>query len=169
LGIYLNESIGTAVDDRHHSDVVHLVKVISIRDLHNEVQKQCPDGTCIPSLEWFRLQFWPKVKNSRSTHYTGVLSIKFMVQKCKEHCDAHYGATVFRYLHKLAIKFREYAGFICLDDKHKIKVKEPGYLLAAAERGCCVMVSATKAFEVGDHNFSSVCNPVNITVIRHSD
>ena len=50
------------MDDRRHSDVVHLAQAISIRDLHDEVQKQCPDSTCIASLEWIRLQFWPKVK-----------------------------------------------------------------------------------------------------------
>jgi len=52
---YLNESVGTA--HRCHSDVVHLAQAISIHDLHDEVQKQCPDGTSIPSLEWIRLQF----------------------------------------------------------------------------------------------------------------
>ena len=85
--------------------------------------------------------------------------MKFMVQKCqwlKEHCDAHYGAAVFTYLRELAIKFCEYTGFVCLDDKHKIKVGEPGYPLAAAECGRRVMVSATKAFEVEDHDFSKV-------------
>ncbi|XP_065883057.1 uncharacterized protein [Dysidea avara] len=156
---YLNESIGTAVDDRRHSDVVHLAQAISIRDLRDEVQKKCPEGTSIPSLEWIRLQFWPKSKRSSSIHYTGVLKIKFMVQKRqwrKEHCDAHYGAAVFRYLRELAIKFCEYTGFVCLDDKHKIKIGEPGYPLAAAERGRRVVVSATKTFEVGDHDFSKV-------------
>ena len=51
---YLNEVIGTAVDDRRHSDVVHLAQAISICDLRDEVQKQCPDDTSIPSLEWIR-------------------------------------------------------------------------------------------------------------------
>jgi len=77
-----------------------------------------------------------------------------MVQKRqwhKEHCDAHYGAAVFRYLCELAIKFREYTAFVCLDDKHKIKIGEPGYPLAAAEQGRRVLVSTTKAFEVGDY------------------
>ena len=78
---------------------------------------------------------------------------------------------MFRYLCELAIKFCEYTGFVCLDYKHKIKVGEPGYLLAAAERGHRVMVSATKAYEVGDHDFSkvSVANPYSITANRHSD
>ena len=44
---YLNESIGIAADDRRHSDVAHLAQAISIRDLRDEVQKQCPDGTWV--------------------------------------------------------------------------------------------------------------------------
>ena len=39
--------IGTAIDDRCHSDVVHLAKAVSIRDLRDEVQEQCPDDTSI--------------------------------------------------------------------------------------------------------------------------
>jgi len=61
-----------------------------------------------------------------------------MVQKCqwrKEHYDTHYGAAIFHYLRELAIKFHQFIGFVCLDDEHKIKNGEPGYLLAAAEYG----------------------------------
>ena len=158
--MYLNESIGTAVDDRSHSDVIHLAQAISVRDLRDEVQKQCPEDTPIPSLEWIRLQFWPKSKHAAtSIHYTGRLNIKFMVQKRqwrKEHCDAHYGVAIFQYLHELAIKFHQFTAFVCLDDKHKIKVGKPGYPLAAAECGHRVLVSSTKSFEVGDHDFSKV-------------
>ena len=140
--------------------MVHLAHAISMRDLRDEVKKQCPEGTPIPSLEWIRLQFWPKLKHAATgIHYTGRLNIKYMVQKQqwrKVRCDAHYGATVFRYLRELAIKFRESTGFVCLDDKHKIKVGEPGYPLAAAEHGRRVLVSSTKTLEVGDHDFSKV-------------
>ena len=80
--MYLNEFVGTAVDDRRHSEVVHLAQAISVRDLRNQVQKRCPEGTAIPSLEWIRLQFWPKSQNTKAaTHYTGRLNIKFMVQR----------------------------------------------------------------------------------------
>jgi len=43
-----------AIDDKRHSDMVHLAQAISIHDLRDEVQKQCPDDTSIPSLEWIR-------------------------------------------------------------------------------------------------------------------
>ena len=91
-----------------------------------------------------------------------------MVQKRqwrKEHCDAHYGAAIFWYLRKLAIKFWEFTGYVCLDDKHKIKVGEPGYPLAAAERGRRVLVSSTKTFEVGDHYFSKVYIVPSVSIL----
>ena len=80
---YLNETIETAVDDRCHSEVVHLAHAISVRDLRDEVQERCPEGTLVPSLEWIRLQFCPKSKH--------LLTNKFMIQKRqwrKEHCDS---------------------------------------------------------------------------------
>ena len=56
----------TAVDDRRHDAVkdgeavVHMAAALSARDLHSQVKKQCPEGTPIPSLQWLRLQFWPR-------------------------------------------------------------------------------------------------------------
>ena len=155
---YLNETVGTAVDDRRHSEVVHLAHAISVRDLRDEVKKRCPEGTLIPSLEWIRLQFWPKSKHMLAkTHYTGRLNIKFMIQKRqwrKEHCDSHYAAAIFRYMREMALMFKSYTAFVCLDDKHRVKVGEPGYPLAAAERGRRVLVRADTTFEVGDHDFA---------------
>ena len=91
---FLNESVGTAVDDRRHDNVVHLAQAISIRDLRNQVEQHCPAGTPIPSLEWIRLQFWPKSHQSKqSCRYTGRLEVKFAVQRRQwrlNHDDAHY-------------------------------------------------------------------------------
>jgi len=41
---------------------------------------------------------------------------------------------------------------ICIDDKHKLKVGESGFPVAAAERGRQVLVSAGTTFEVADHD-----------------
>ena len=55
-----------------------------------------------------------------------------------------------------------------LDDKHNIQVGEPGYPVAAVERGRKVLVAANKTFAVGDHDFTkvklvpSVCLKINI-------
>ena len=53
---YLEEDIGTAVDDRRHSTVLLIAKAISVRDLHEQVSARCPDGVPIPCNEWIRLQ-----------------------------------------------------------------------------------------------------------------
>lgn len=57
-------------------------------------------------------------------------------------------------MREYAAKFREHSVFICDNDKHRIKVGEPGYPLAAAERGCQVVVSLNQSFQVGNHDFS---------------
>ena len=43
---------------------------------------------------------------------------------------------------------------ICQDDKHHCKVEEPGYPLAAVERGKQVIVAVDKMI-VGDHDFTA--------------
>ena len=154
----LNEDIGLAVDDRRHSEVTHLASAVSVRDLRERVAARLPEGTTVPSNEWLRLQFWPKTKCAKtSLHYTGRLKVRFMIQQRqfrKQHPDEHYAAAMFRYLREHALKYREYSAFVCLDDKHRIKVGEPGFPVAAAERGRRVIVSNTKSFQVWDHDFT---------------
>ena len=78
---FINEDIGTAVDDRRHCQVTHLAKAVSIRDFREQVSCRCPEGSAIPSEEWIRLQFWPKNVKTRATlHHTGRLKVRFMVQ-----------------------------------------------------------------------------------------
>ena len=42
----------------------------------------------------------------------------------------------------------------CLDDKHRMKIGEPGFPVAAAERGRRVMVKVGSSFDVADHDFT---------------
>ena len=68
----------------------------------------------------------------------------------KDHCDSHYAAAVFKYM-------RAYAEisnclFMSLDDKHRIKVGEPGYPVASAEHGRRVIAKSGGK----DHNFYKV-------------
>lgn len=169
---FIQERVGAAVDDRRHSCVMHMACAISVRDLIEQVRARCPNDTKVPCTSWVQLQFWPKTIHAKSKiHYTGRLNIKFMVQARqfrKSHVDAHYASAVFRYQREMAVQFKEYSNFVCLDDKHRIKVGEPKFPVAAAERGRRVLVSRGTAFEVGDHDFSvfslipSVCFLVDI-------
>ena len=72
----------------------------------------------------------------------------------KTHEDAHYTAAIFRYVKEFAIRFREHSHMFCLDDKHRMKIGEPGFPVAAAERGRRVMVKVGSSFDVADHDFT---------------
>ena len=156
--IFLNEDIGTAVDDRRHSQVTHLAKAISISDFREQVEAKCPEGAPIPSDEWLRLQFWPKTpKAGTALHYTGRLKVRYMVQARqfrKTHVDENYAAALFRYLREFAVQFRSLSKLVCLDDKHRMKIGEPGFPVVAAERGRRVLVKVGASFEVGNHDFT---------------
>ena len=95
---YIDEDVGTAVDDRRHTTVTHLAKVISIRDFRDQVAARLPEGALIPSEEWLRLHKSPGTKVG--LQHTGRLQVKYMVQQrqfIKSHPDEHYAATIFRY------------------------------------------------------------------------
>jgi hypothetical protein len=80
-----------------------------------------------------------------------------MVQKRqfrKFHPDAHLCAAIFRYMREYAVCFRDVSIFACIDDKHRVKVGEPGFPIATAERGKEVIVSLNETFVVGDHDFA---------------
>ncbi|XP_019863660.1 PREDICTED: uncharacterized protein LOC109592718 [Amphimedon queenslandica] len=138
--------------------MVFMAKAISIRDLIEQVSKLCPPNTPIPSNSWVQLNFCPRNPRSHSSKkYTSRLNAKHMIQKRqfrKTHPDSHFCAAVFRYMRDYAIKFRDISVFACIDDKHFIKVGEPGFPIAAAERGREVIVSSNEVFVVGDHDFT---------------
>ena len=161
---YINQHVETAVDDRRHdavSDsevVVHFAVALNAQDLHTEVQKRCPENTPIPSVQWLRLQFWPKRVNSAAAgRYYGTIKVKYMVQSRQlrqNHEDMHYASALFRYLKEFCVKFREITTLVCMDDKHTMKIGEPGLPLAAIERGKTVLVAMGTRFQVADHDFS---------------
>lgn len=63
-------------------------------------------------------------------------------------------AEVFHYQQEYTVSVKEHSMFVCLYDKHKIKVGEPGFPVAAAERGRQVLQAAGSCFLVGDHDFT---------------
>ena len=167
---YLENVVETAVDDRRHGEHTHLAKAISVRDLLEQVTKQCPEGTAIPSKQWLRLQFWPKNPTSKTAlQYTGRLDVKFMIQPRqlrKEHVDSHYCAALFRYLKEFSIMFRDCCSLLFMDDKHRCKVGEPGLPVAAVERGKQVVVSTSgQKFAVADHDFTKFAIIPSVTVL----
>ena len=166
---YIENTVEHAVDDRRHDPVVHLAAAISIPDLLRQVSLRCPPDTPIPSSSWLRMQFTPKVPSSYSSlQFTGKLNVKFQVQSRqlrKNHIDNHYASAVFCYEKQLAIKFRDYTTFVCMDDKHHCKVGEPDHPVAAVDRGKRVIVSKDKVFAVSDHDFTKFSIVPSVTML----
>ena len=147
----------TSVHERRHGMVTFMAKAISVRDLIEEVEKLCPADIPIPSESWVRLNFCPRNPHAQvAKRYKGRLEAKHMIQKRqfrKSHPDSHYCAAIFRYMRDYAIKYRDMSIFVCIDDKHRIKVGEPDFPVAAVERGWEVIVSLHDTLAVGDHDF----------------
>ena len=108
------------MDKRRSLTLTHLARAISIRDLVEQVKSRCPAGTPISSIEWTRLQFWPKTPAAKSSlHHTGRFKMKYMIQQWQwrhSHVDAHYAAAISRYMREYVLVLREYCAFVCLDD-----------------------------------------------------
>ena len=155
---YLENVVECAADDRRQDPVSHIAAAISLTDLHQRVSETCPPDTEIPSVQWLYLQFSPKRPSSYSSlQFTGKLDVKFCIQSRqfrKAHPDLHYASALFRYEKEMAIKFRDVCHFICMDDKHHIKVGEPGNPVAAVDRGKRVLVANGRKVEVSDHDFT---------------
>lgn len=151
----------TAVQERRHNSVcTYMAKAISVRDLIEQVSKLCPDGTPIPSAQWVRLQFHPKNPRTKAAaQFRKTIPVKMMIQQRQfrhSHVDAHYCAAIFRYLKEYAIKLRDHTLMVCLDDKHRQKVGEPGLPVASVERGKKVLVSLNETFQVCFRCFSLI-------------
>ena len=58
--------VGSAVDDRRHSTVIHMAKAISVRDLREKVLERCLPNIPVPSDESIRLQFFPVCQSSHT-------------------------------------------------------------------------------------------------------
>ena len=150
------------------NDNVICERSLSAVDLHEQVVKVCPEGTPIPSIQWLRFQFWPRRPCSKAAEmYSGKLKVKFMVQARQlrsNHPDAHYASALYRYEKEFAIKFKDQATFVSLDDKHTVKVGEPGHPVAAVERGKQVLVAIGKTFAVSDHDFTKFSLTPSVTL-----
>ena len=109
--------------------MLYLPFAISIRKLVERVVKR-RSGIDVPSLEWVRLQFTPTNPYTNSAlKYTSRFEIKFMVQRRQmrsDHPDSKYAYITFKYLEEFAIRYKDVASLICLDDKAVIPVGNPG-------------------------------------------
>ena len=156
MNVYLNDV--TSVQERRQSLVGFMAVAVSTRDLIEQVSKLCPEGTPIPSPTWVRYQFHPKNPRSMAARkYRKRFNLRLMVQQRllrAWHIDAHYCAAYLKYFKEYAVLHRERALFISVDDKHRLKIGEPGFPVAAVDRGKQVIVSMDSAMKVADHDFT---------------
>ena len=92
-------------------------------------------------------------------NYTGQFSVRFILQQPdirKFSPDDHCCNVLFKYAKQLAIKFSDHCAFISTNDKCKIKVREPNFLVAAVARGKRVLASKEQVFQVADHDMPSI-------------
>ena len=156
------------MDSRRHGTVCHFALAYSVRDLRDQVLEKHPDLE-VPSLEWIWAQFWPRNPFQKAAaKHTGRLELKHMVQSRQlhaDHIDAHYAAAIFKYQKKFAVMFRDHLTMVCLDDKHNIKIGEPGFPVAAVDRGREVVVGSNSSFQVGDHDFTKAKVTPSVTLV----
>jgi len=81
-----------------------------------------------------------------------------MIQARQFHVVTHYASALFHYLKEFAIEYSEHVTFVSMDDKHTIKVGEPGYPVAGVERGRQVLMTLSKKIAVADHDFIKFSN-----------
>ena len=77
-----------------------------------------------------------------------------MVQIRQFRKDEHYASAIFLHLCEYAIKLKDYCTMVCINDKHRLRVGEPGCPVAAVKRGRRAPVCAGTPFKVGDHDFT---------------
>ena len=147
----IGESFAASTTDQSIIDE-RIKEIIEMEDLDIIADLWVHNGTTSSHYD----AFWDQCDCFLNEH-TGCFTMKFMIQQRQwrqSHPDANYAVVCFRYMRKFAQKLCFFlCSFICLDDKHKIKIGEPGYPLASAVRGKKVSVRSDETLAVGDHDF----------------
>ena len=60
---------------------------------------------------------------------------------------------------EFSIHYSSHSSLVDTDDKHTVKVGEPGYPVAVVERGRQVLVTSRKKMAVGDYDFTKFSLP----------
>ena len=145
----------TVADDRRHR-VAHMSEFLSIKDLMSQVKHRVPDGTPIPSESTVIHAFAPpNIHAKTAQYYTGRINLKHVVQRRQLrafHADAHWCSALYKYLKELAVLNRDSCMFISYDDKAKVNLGEPGFMISSGVRGMKSIVPTTKTLGSLDHD-----------------
>jgi hypothetical protein len=117
------------VNERRTTETCYMPDWISVRDLVEDVLRQCPEGTEEPSESWVRLNFHPSNEHVHTAiNYKCRFNIKYAVQQRMlraSHPDKKYCALLYSYLKGLAVQWKDKAHFISVDEKAIIPVGQP--------------------------------------------
>ena len=136
LDRFLDEQ--SAVHERRRQMYMYMPFAISMEDLRQQIKALLPEVTPVPSISWMRLQFWPSNAYTKTAmSYTGKYQVKYKVQQRlarAQHADAKYAAHQFFLIKSAAVKFRDYALFVSMDDKAIVPVGEPDRPISSGVR-----------------------------------
>ncbi len=143
-----------------------VVSVTSSNKLQNYALQilHCPPNS--GSVSNFTLK---TVKQRFPSNFRKTIPVKMMIQQRQfrhTHIDPHYCAALFRYMKEYAISMKDHCLMVCLDDKHRVKVGEPGLPVASVERGKKVLVALNHSSEVCDHDFTRFSLIPNVTLLN---
>lgn len=161
-----------AADERRHGGVVaYLSEVVSQNRLYSRAQERFNDKVSkghiaahqakIPSLRWFKFQFWPANEHVRAAlQYTGRFELKMQLQVRnlrKSHAHAYYCAKQKKLVEAWIHKYREYSTAGQPDDKANGTIGEPGTATAFLSRQRRALDSAHRESQLQamDHDAGS--------------
>ena len=148
----------TAADERRHG-VAHMSEFLSVRDLIEQVSKDLPADTTIPSESTVLFAFVPNNSHKSSAKfYKSKVNLKFKVQTIQlrnSHVDEHYALAQFKYMREFAVKFRDRCTFLSVDDKSKIDYGEPQLAMSSGVRGKKAIAPANTILGALDHDVNS--------------
>ena len=122
------EEISAADEQRHN--IAHLSEFISLDEMIDKAQQQCPDGTPVRSKSLVRLQFSPRNPCSHvAMNFTSKIKVQYKIQKRQlraAHPVDHYCAAQLKYHKEKAIEMKEATSLLFFDDKAKVPVGDLG-------------------------------------------
>lgn len=148
----------TAADERRHN-IAHLSEFVSLDEMIEKAEQNCPEGTPIPSRSLVRLQFSPRNPYTHSAlNFTSKIKVQYKIQRRQlrsAHPDDHYCAAQMKYLKERAIQMKEHTCLLFCDDKAKVPFGEPGSAVSTGVRGRMSIVPTTTTLGALDHDMQS--------------
>ena len=156
-----------ATDERRHN-IAHLSEFISLDEIIDKAQQQCPDGTPILSKSLVCLQFSPRNPYSHAAmNFTSKVQYKIQKRQLRAaHPDDHYCAAQLKYLKYKAIELKEATSLLFCGDKAKVRVGEPGTAVSTGVRGRMGIVPTSTTLGALDHDMQSKASLVPSVILE---